>query len=336
MLKPLKPNVILMLLASLVSVIGSGCSSSWIDRFNSSRGKPTASPDLNSATSASGKEDSVSAAPTPSSNNPVPQNVQAFGQPDPHLPDSYTSAIARASNAVIISQSAQSADDWRLAVSRWQQAIALMVAVPRSSTHYSEVQPKLTEYRRRMAYAQQQANRSTVSANPDGVVVIRPKSAVQAGSSPLVAARPTAASAPDENPAQPAPQDSKSATSGQVFSAPIVRRAGSTPVVQVTFNGNQSFDMILDTGASGTLITQQMADMLHVVPVGETSVDTASAQGVSLPLGYVQSIGVGGAVVNNVLVAVAGPELSVGLLGHDFFGHYDVTIRENDVEFRER
>ena len=44
-----------------------------------------------------------------------------------------------------------------------------------------------------------------------------------------------------------------------VFRVPIKRRSGKTPVIDVTFNGNQVFEMILDTGASGTLITQQMA-----------------------------------------------------------------------------
>ena len=94
--------------------------------------------------------------------------------------------------------------------------------------------------------------------------------------------------------------------------------------------------MIVDTGASGTLITPGMAASLGIRSVGETSVDTASAQGVSFSMGYVNSIEVGGAVAQNVLVAMGGPELTLGLLGHDFFGNYDITIRENEVEFQER
>jgi predicted aspartyl protease len=107
-------------------------------------------------------------------------------------------------------------------------------------------------------------------------------------------------------------------------------------VIAVTFNGSQTYEMIVDTGASGTLITSGMATSLGIRSVGETSVDTASAQGVSFSLGYVDSIAVGGAVARNVLVAMGGPELTLGLLGHDFFGNYDITIRENEVEFRER
>jgi hypothetical protein len=32
-------------------------------------------------------------------------------------------------------------------------------------------------------------------------------------------------------------------------------------------------------------------------------------------------------------VAIAGEELETGLLGHDFFGNYDVTIRRDVIEF---
>ena len=54
-------------------------------------------------------------------------------------------------------------------------------------------------------------------------------------------------------------------------------------------------------------------------------------------VGYVDSIEVGGAVIKNVPVAIApSPELEVGLLGHDFFGDYDVTIKRDLVEFRPR
>jgi predicted aspartyl protease len=94
--------------------------------------------------------------------------------------------------------------------------------------------------------------------------------------------------------------------------------------------------MIVDTGASGTVITRQMATSLNVVPVAEAAVDTASERAVVFPLGYVNTIQVGGVIANHVLVGVAGPELGVGLLGHDFFGSYDITIREDQVEFRER
>jgi predicted aspartyl protease len=239
----------------------------------------------------------------------------------PTVPDPYDRAIERASSAFNISQSAQSQDDWRLVVNRWQQAIALLQEVPPSSPHHTEAQAKIAEYQANLSYAQEQANQPLTPPPTTMTVVPQPS---QTGGQGADSSPRTSASA------------STSESGGRVFRASIVRRAGGTPVISVLFNGSQRFDMIVDTGASGTLITRPMALALGVVPVGETRVDTASARSVSFPLGFVRSIEVDGATARNVLVAVAGPELDVGLLGHDFFGDYDVTIRETVVEFRER
>jgi len=236
---------------------------------------------------------------------------------------SYTQALDRANSAAVIAQSAQSRDDWQLVVNRWQQAIALMKTVPQSSKDYAQAQQKLSEYPRFLAQAQQKVNRAYPPKDPDAVIVLPP---------PPPSPRPVirAASTPVQPPAAISPSNPRA------FSAPIVRRVGNTPVIRVVFNGKQPFDMILDTGASGTLITQQMAGALAVVPVSEAIVNTASERSVSFPLGYVQSIEVGGAVAQDVLVAIAGSQLDIGLLGHDFFGSYDITIRADRVEFRER
>ncbi len=245
--------------------------------------------------------------------------------------DSFKLAVERAVSADKLGRSAQSRDDWRLVASRWQQAVTLMKAVPASSLNRAEAQQKLGQYQQNLASAQQKANRPTTLINPNGVVVLPP--VAQPPTRPAVrSAAPIAAAAPQSaaQPEAPNPPQSRK------FYAPIVRRAGNTPVIRVTFNNSQPFDMIVDTGASGTLITRQMASQLGVKTVAQASVDTASQRNVTFPLGYVQSIAVGGAVAKNVLVAVAGAELDVGLLGHDFFGNYDVIIREREVEFQER
>ncbi len=121
-----------------------------------------------------------------------------------------------------------------------------------------------------------------------------------------------------------------------VFSVPIKRRIGGTPIIDVTFNGKRRFEMIVDTGASGTVITQQMASLLSVSTIGKAKANTASAQSVEFPIGYVDSIEAGGVKVKKVPVAIAGSELENGLLGHDFFGNYDITIKSDVVEFRPR
>ena len=53
-----------------------------------------------------------------------------------------------------------------------------------------------------------------------------------------------------------------------VYRIPIKRRSGNTPIIDVTFNGQKTFEMIFDTGASGTLITQSMANALQLKPSG--------------------------------------------------------------------
>ncbi|MBW4516153.1 MAG: retroviral-like aspartic protease family protein [Timaviella obliquedivisa GSE-PSE-MK23-08B] len=252
-------------------------------------------------------------------------------------PDAYALGLARASSAFNISQSAQSKDDWHLVSERWQQAIQLLSTVPKSSQHYAEAALKLKDYRRNLAFAQQQSDRPT-SNNP-GIVVKRSSSSRPNLAPPraIAAATPQAAATPlAPSRATSSRPSNISVASSAAFFAPIVRRAGNTPVIAVTFNGSQIYEMIVDTGASGTLITSGMATALGIRSVGETRVDTASAQGVSFSLGYVDSMEVGGAIAQNVLVAMGGPELTLGLLGHDFFGNYDITIRENEVEFQER
>lgn len=121
----------------------------------------------------------------------------------------------------------------------------------------------------------------------------------------------------------------------KVFQALIKSRTGGTPVVDVNFNGVRQFEMIVDTGASGTVITQQMASALGVVSVGKARANTASDRNVEFEIGYIDSIEVGGAVIKHVPVAIApSAALDIGLLGQDFFSNYDVTIKRDIVEFR--
>lgn len=105
------------------------------------------------------------------------------------------------------------------------------------------------------------------------------------------------------------------------------------PVVDVTFNGSQTFEMLLDTGASRTMITRPMANVLQPNPTGSIRVSTASAVDVEFATGAVASVQVGGAIANNVDVIIGGPEQDIGLLGQNFFADYDLIIRRNVIEF---
>jgi predicted aspartyl protease len=133
---------------------------------------------------------------------------------------------------------------------------------------------------------------------------------------------------------QSAPTNTRN--SNGVFQTRIKRRQRGIPVIDVAFNGRngtQVYEMIVDTGASGTAITLPMAQTLGIVPVGFARINTASQEGVKMPLGYVNRIEVNGATANNVLVTIL-PVSDIGLLGHDFFGQYEVTVKRDVVEFR--
>jgi predicted aspartyl protease len=120
-----------------------------------------------------------------------------------------------------------------------------------------------------------------------------------------------------------------------IYHAPIIKRVSGVPIIYVTFNGNQRFPMAVDTGASGTLITPEMATALGVATVEQVKARTANGD-VILDTGYVSSMEVDGVITRDVLVAIGLPDLTVGLLGHDFFGNFDVTVRQDTVEFHPR
>jgi len=125
------------------------------------------------------------------------------------------------------------------------------------------------------------------------------------------------------------------AASKDIFQAPIKRREHGIPVIDVTFNGKKTFEMLVDTGASSTVLTPQVAAALGFSPTGKVMVDSPTDRNVEMALGKVNSIEVAGAVQQNTAVTVA-PALDTGLLGQNFFGSYDVTFKQDVVEFRVR
>ncbi len=234
----------------------------------------------------------------------------------PPQPDHFEKALDKAYGALSISQSAQSVEDWRLIARQWSEAIALMKTIPARSPNRAIAQKKIVQYRQNLQYAQQQASRPVQPYLDTAVAIIPAPSSVIAVKTPLL---------------------NNGAANQGVFQAAIKNRYGGTPVIDVTFNGNEQFEMIVDTGASGTVITQQMASALRVVPTSRAKANTASDRNVEFAIGNVNSIEVGGAVVKNVPVAIAPTaNLDLGLLGQDFFGNYDVTIKRDVVEFRPR
>lgn len=125
-------------------------------------------------------------------------------------------------------------------------------------------------------------------------------------------------------------------TTPQFFSIPIKGRSGGTPIVEVRFNNNQTFDMLFDTGATSTLITLSMAKALSLKPAGMKVIQIADGSTVALPFAYLQSLEIDGRLRRKLKVAVAPPAMPIGLLGQDFFEGYDINIKEDIIEFRRR
>lgn len=115
--------------------------------------------------------------------------------------------------------------------------------------------------------------------------------------------------------------------------ARIKRRSGGCPVIDVTFNGEQEQEMVVDTGASMTTINKKTASDLKIEPVKEAYFIMADGHIGKYPVGFVKSIEVGGTKVDDVEVAIINSGEKTGLLGQNFFGKYDVTIKSDEIEF---
>ncbi len=220
----------------------------------------------------------------------------------------YREAINLASSAYKLSQVATSPDDWGLVASRWQRAAEQLKGVSASDTNYQTAQQKTAEYTR---HAQEALALVTALQKPAEVSRLPEPSAASQAAWPAAEVTPPIMAI------------------AQSVRVPIVRRLHSTPVIRVTFNGKKSYEMILDTGASRTLITRQMASELGVVATERMIAATASQAEVVFDIGRMQSISVGSIVLTDASISI-GESIEVGLLGNDFLRGYDVTIRDRD------
>ncbi|NEO28634.1 MAG: hypothetical protein F6K03_17590 [Kamptonema sp. SIO4C4] len=128
---------------------------------------------------------------------------------------------------------------------------------------------------------------------------------------------------------------------GQVYEIPILARMSGIPVVEVTFNGSETYKMLFDTGASKTKILPSMARQLNLQAQGRGVVAVADGRFVPVNIGQIDTLSVGSLTTQNIEVMYT-DELAdigmggMGLLGQNVFGRFDVTIKENVIELRER
>jgi predicted aspartyl protease len=121
----------------------------------------------------------------------------------------------------------------------------------------------------------------------------------------------------------------------RMFQLPIRRRVSGIPTVIVTFNDRHRYEMLFDTGASGILLTEAMAEEIGVKKEREVIAKTAGGM-VTAHVGRVSSVKAGNLTLQNTSVGISSHLEGMGLLGQTFFSRYDVTIKKNVIELRTR
>jgi predicted aspartyl protease len=212
--------------------------------------------------------------------------------------DTYPQAIDTAAAARSISQSAITKEDWSLVVNQWQDAVKLIQSVPKTSVNYKLATQVLPQYQQSLSQARQK-------------------------------------SATFKEPIQKIDTSLTPVENSRSFSIPIVKKLDGIPVIEVTFNGQHKFQMLMDTGASRTLLTRAMANQMQLQASGKTSAKTAS--GISeFDIVQLQSVEFGQGLTSNISVSVGQDELNYGLLGHDVYKGYDITLKEDVILFNKR
>ena len=206
---------------------------------------------------------------------------------------SYQQALDKAESAASISASAQSPEDWKLVAAQWKDAIALMKQVSPKDTNRKSAVQEIARMESGLERSQQNIDRFKSNR---GDIATGPVAEPRRG----------------------------------IYRAAIKYYSSGIPVVDVTFNGRERFEMMVDTGASATMITESMAQRLRIKTVGFVEAMTPSGK-TQFNVGYIDSMVVGGGSLQSFPVAI-GP---VALLGHDFFGDCNISIKrdQNIVEF---
>jgi predicted aspartyl protease len=262
--------------------------------------------DISNLKGESGKPSPVSLRqPTPTAApklTPTPSAQPADSGQD----ESYRLAMDRADSARSITESAQSPEDWELVLGRWREAIALLKQVPKNDPNKKFALQKLREYQRNLAVAESRATGGKEKAKvfDSGFSVDDPINKAES---------------------TPAYREGE-----KIYRVKIKYRKNRIPVIDVVFNGSQRYEMMVDTGASSTMINEEMAERLGVKVVGTSKAQTAAGI-TNVQVGYVRSISVGNNTVVDVPVSI-GP-LDIGLLGHDLFGDCELSIKRDVVEF---
>jgi clan AA aspartic protease (TIGR02281 family) len=254
-----------------------------------------------SATACTAPKQIVAEAPSP------PPLVVPSPTPEPTPPpvvqndgELYEQALTKADAARSIGQSAASKDDWFLVAHSLQDSVTILKSISPTSSQYILAAKVLPAYEQQLATARQKAA-SFVSKSHQDLII-----------SHQVA----------------------STSTSDTFIMPIQQKLGGVPVIEVTFNDTK-VPMLLDTGASHTLVTSAIADRLQLQVKGTSQAKTANGTA-TFQVATIDKVQFGSGEIKNVRVAIGQNDLPYGLLGHDVYDGYDITIKESSIEFKKR
>ncbi|MBD2576304.1 hypothetical protein [Oscillatoria sp. FACHB-1406] len=101
--------------------------------------------------------------------------------------DPFVAAEDAAQGAIALTQSAVSAEDWKLIAQQWERAIALLESVPKTDPKSTVAREKLAGYRENFAHARQQSQQGTpepqsdVKPPPSGIIAVTGPNSAQKG-----------------------------------------------------------------------------------------------------------------------------------------------------------
>ncbi len=111
-----------------------------------------------------------------------------------------------------------------------------------------------------------------------------------------------------------------------------LKKIGGSFVVQATLNKERTAHLIVDTGASLTVLSTRIAIDLGILGTTDTELLTVNTAGgsVQVNMNYLSSLNIGNARAENIAVAIHDlpdiPEQIEGLLGMSFLKHFLITL----------
>jgi clan AA aspartic protease (TIGR02281 family) len=266
----------------------------------------------------------VIASPTPvasSSPSPVTTPIDTAALNASIANDRYKDALNIAAAARAVSETALAKEDWSLVADRWQESITQLKAVPKNSINYPLAMKILPQFQQNLSYARQKA------ANFKAPKADQPIS-------DLKKSDPTKKITKADQ-VTDAPVVITNTAQITTFSLPIISKNNNVPIVEVVINGRDRIPMMLDTGASKTLLTKGVAERLKLVSSGKTKAKTANGNA-EFDTVKLDSVEFGQGKVTDLSVAVGDNSLNYGLLGHDVYQGYDITLGEDSIQFKKR